>query len=68
MYAYTLTYSYNELGANEHLNVNLYKLDGYTYYCFKTWSYSTFMKERLSNALAERRILRLKKVYDAQPL
>jgi hypothetical protein len=62
-------YSYNVFGADEHYVVYLmYGRKGEEMKTINYWSYSTFMKERLAHALAERKIRKLRLTYDAKML
>lgn len=67
-YYFSTEYSYNVFGADEHLNVVLWKEGNKNYKRINTWSYSTFMMNSLANRRAESRIKRLKNVYEAVPL
>ena len=67
-YYVTTNYSYNVFGANEQLNVFLVYGTRNSFDTINSWSYGTFMKERLASAMAERKIMKLKKVYSAKNL
>lgn len=67
-YFFSTKYSYNCFGADEHLNVILWKLTSTGYKRINTWSFSTFMMAGIANRRAESRIMRLRNVYGAVPL
>jgi hypothetical protein len=69
-YAWSTDYSYNVFGADEHYEVTLYRLNGKgtKWKPIQTWSYSTFMMERLAHNRAEKRISKLKRVYGAKAI
>lgn len=67
-YFFSTNYSYNCFGADEHLNVILWKLTTKGYKRINTWSFSTFLTAALANRRAESRIMRLRNVYGAVPL
>lgn len=67
-YFFSTKYSYNVFGADEHLNVILWKLTNQGYKRISSWSYSTFMMKAIANRRAESRIMRLRNVYGAVPL
>lgn len=68
-YYFDTTYSYNVFGADEHIVVRLWRGTSRKD-CVRVgrWAYSTFMKERLANFMAERRITKLRLTYNAKPL
>lgn len=69
-YAFDRDYTYNTFGANEHIEVTLYKLNkkGTKWKPIQSWSFSTFFKERIAEAQAERRIRKLRSVYNAEAI
>lgn len=66
-YYFSTEYSYNVFGADEHLNVILWKLTSKGYKRIDNWSYSTFMLKAIATRRAESRIMRLRNVYGAIP-
>lgn len=69
-YGWGTCYETNVFGADEHYTVTLYRLNkrGTTWKEIASWSYSTFMQNRLAHARAERRIRKLRNTYDAKAI
>lgn len=66
MYGIRTKYVTNVFGADEHYVVILLKRNSEgEYKRVNSWSYSTQLTPRLGHARAERRIVKLRKVYDA---
>jgi hypothetical protein len=67
-YGYETSTATNCFGADEHLIVTLYRLDGRgtTWKYVESWAYSTFLSSSLAEHRAARRTLRLERLYNAR--
>ena len=71
-YFFDTSYSYNVFGADEHLNVRLWRenKDRSAAKCIDSWSFATGIfawESAIATRRAERRILKLRAVYGAEP-
>lgn len=69
-YRWSMDYQYNVFDADEHVVVSLWRLNkkGSKYLCLNSWAYSTFFSNSIAHKRAEKRITKLRQVYDAREL